>query len=270
MLEPAASATTRAPAPEWPTLAGRRAVVVDATSGLGCAAARLLAARGARVALLAPQVSAVDGLAVLIRRAGGQALPIAADITDSASLQAAADAVQRSFGGTDLVFNNIDVKLPGAVGHQPWREWQRQIDHNVTGAMQLIHAFVRQLKTAAEQGGMADLVNTSSIAARHVYGQFAAYGATKACISHLTQHLRGELGRFGVRVSVIEPDLTETDSDGRLAPHDLGPACRPHSMSDRSGYLRPDDVAQVLAFIAAQPPHVSLQQVVIMPTRDGV
>jgi len=249
-------------------LAGRVAVVTGASSGIGRAGALHLAARGARVALLARRRPALEALAAEIRAAGGQAWSIEADVTDAASVDAAAELVRREAGGADLVFNNAGLMLPGAVGAQPFAEWERQVDLNVTGALRVLRAFVPQLEAAAARGGPADLVNTSSIAGQYLFPYFAVYSATKAFVSHLTRHLRLELGPKDVRVAMIEPGIVATE----LQDHVTFQGARDWlaEAAKTITFLEPDDVARALGFIVSQPRHVNLQQVVLMPTREGV
>jgi len=249
-------------------LAGRVAVVTGASSGIGRAGALHLASRGARVALLARRRPALEALAAEIRAAGGEAWSIEADVTDAASVDAAAERVRREAGGADLVFNNAGLMLPGAVGAQPFAEWERQVDINVTGALRVLRAFVPQLEAAAARGAPADLVNTSSIAGQYLFPYFAVYSATKAFVSHLTRHLRLELGPKDVRVAMIEPGIVATE----LQEHVTFQGARDWlaEAAKTITFLEPDDVARTLGFIVSQPRHVNLQQVVLMPTREGV
>jgi len=249
------------------TLAGRVAVITGASSGMGRATALQLAACGARVALLARRAPALEDLAAKIRSEGGFALPLAADVTSAESMQAAAAAVAREFGGADLVFNNAGLMLPGAIEAQPFSEWQQQIDLNITGAMRVIHAFLPQLEAAAAQGKVVDLVNTSSIAGQNIYSYFAVYAATKAYVSHLTRQLRMELGPRNIRVSAIEPGITDTELQGHFTFQ--GATDWIANARQSIDFLQPDDIARVVAFLAEQPKHVNLQQVVVMPTREG-
>lgn len=249
-------------------LAGRVAVITGASSGMGRASALLLASRGARVALLARRQSALQAIAAEIRQAGGTALAIATDVTNEASLQAAAQAVAENFGEADLVFNNAGIMLPGAIEAQPFAEWQQQVDLNVTGALRVIQAFLPQLESAAAKGKVVDLINTSSIAGQYVYSYFAVYSATKAFVSHLTRQLRMELGPRNIRVSMLEPGITDTELQGHFTFQ--GATDWIANARKSMEFLRPEDIARVVAFLAAQPKHVNLQQVVIMPTKEGM
>jgi NADP-dependent 3-hydroxy acid dehydrogenase YdfG len=249
-------------------LAGRVAVVTGASSGIGRASAALLASRGAKVALLARRRPALDELAAGIRRAGGEALALEADVTDAASMADAAAAVRAAYGRADLFFNNAGVMLPGAIGEQPVAEWEHQIDLNITGAMRALRSFLPQLEEAAAAGATVDLINTSSIAGQYLYPYFAVYSATKAYVSHLTRHLRLELGPRDIRVSMIEPGIVATE----LQEHVTFQGARDWlaNAAKTIEFLQPDDVARVVGFIVSQPRHVNLQQVVVMPTREGV
>lgn len=249
-------------------LNGRVAVVTGASSGMGRATSLLLASRGARVALLARRQDALEQLAAEIGALGGDALALPTDVTEQASVQAAAAAVHARYGNADLVFNNAGLMLPGAVGAQPQREWERQIDINVTGAMRVIQAFIPQLEAAAAEGKVVDLINTSSIAGQYLYGYFAVYSATKAFVSHLTRHLRLELGPKNIRVSVIEPGITETELQGHVT--FPGAIDWLANAAQSIEFLKAEDIAATVGFIVSMPRHVNMQQIVVMPTREGI
>jgi NADP-dependent 3-hydroxy acid dehydrogenase YdfG len=249
-------------------LAGRVAVITGASSGMGRATAMLLASRGAKVALLARRKGVLDDIVAHIHDLGGEALAIATDVTDQASVDAAAEVVRSRFGNADLVFNNAGLMLPGAIGAQPQREWESQIDLNVTGAMRVIQAFLPQLEAAAAQGKTVDLINTSSIAGQYVYSYFAVYSATKAFVSHLTRQLRTELGPKNIRVSVIEPGITETELQSHFTFQ--GAIDWLENASKSIEFLKAEDIAATVGFIVAMPKHVNMQQIVIMPTKEAI
>ncbi|WP_128431372.1 SDR family oxidoreductase [Streptomyces cyaneus] len=239
-----------------------------ANGGIGEAVAVLLAAQGARVALLARRGERLEAITEKIRADGGRALAVVADVTDDASVAAAADRIHEAYGTVDLVVNNAGVMLPNPIEDARVDEWQRMIDTNVTGVLRVIGAFAEDLTEAAGQGRSADLVNVSSIGA-HVTGftNYAVYGATKAAVTHLSALLRGEFGPRDVRVTNIEPGLTETE----LASHIDNDGLREQvgGMVEAMGTLAAGELADLVAYVASRPRHVNLRQVVVLPTRQA-
>ncbi|MFE4395166.1 MULTISPECIES: SDR family oxidoreductase [Streptomycetaceae] len=250
-----------------PSLAARTAVVTGAASGMGAATARLLAASGARVALLARRTERLDSLAEKIAAAGGQALAVTADVTDQASVDAAAKAVHDAYGPVDLVVNNAGVMLPNPLADGRIDEWTRMVDTNLTGALRIVRAFGSDLTAAAAEGRTADLVNVSSIASHMVFPDYAVYGATKAALTQLSAALRSEFGPRDVRVSAIEPGLTDTE----LAGHIDNPVLREQlgGMFDAIPALAAEDVADLIAYTVSRPRHVNLRHLVVLPTRQA-
>jgi NADP-dependent 3-hydroxy acid dehydrogenase YdfG len=245
-------------------LEGRVAVVTGASSGIGEASAEKLAALGARVVVLARRAERLAELVTRIQKNGGSALAIAADVTVKEAVHAAADQVATELGDADLVFNNAGVMLPAPVEELAAGQWQHQIDLNVTGLMNVIGAFTPQLVRAAAERGVADLINTSSIAAQNIFPNFAVYSATKAYVTHLSRHLRVELGPKNVRVAAIEPGIVGTELQSHVT--DQGALDWLAGAKQTMEWLTPQDVAEVTGFIAMLPPRVNLQQVTIMPT----
>jgi NADP-dependent 3-hydroxy acid dehydrogenase YdfG len=248
------------------SLAGRVAVVTGAASGIGGAVAVLLAAQGARVALLARRAERLETVAQKIRADGGEALAVVADVTDDASVDRAAAAVRDAYGTVDLVVNNAGVMLPNPIADGRADEWQRMIDTNVSGVLRIIRAFTGDLLATAGAGGTADLVNISSIAAHAVYPAYAVYSTTKAAVTHLSQVLRAELGPKDVRVTNIEPGLTETELKTHLDSEEL--AAQLDGMLEAIGGLPAAEVADVVAYVTSRPRHVNLRQVMVLPTRQ--
>ncbi|MFE5879745.1 SDR family oxidoreductase [Streptomyces hydrogenans] len=245
-------------------LQGRVAVVTGASSGIGEAAAEKLASLGAHVVVLARRADRLRDLVERIAENGGTALALTADVTDPAAVQVAADRVEAELGGADLLFNNAGVMLPAPIEERAAGQWQRQIDLNVTGLMNVIGAFTPHLVRAGQERGVADLINTSSIAARNIFPNFAVYSGTKAYVTHLSRHLRTELGPKGVRVSAIEPGIVGTELQSHVT--DQGAIDWLEDSKESMDWLTPQDVAETIGFLAALPPRVNLQQVTIMPT----
>ncbi|MGW1192560.1 SDR family oxidoreductase [Streptomyces sp. NPDC002559] len=250
----------------YDTLTGRTAVVTGAASGMGAATARLLAANGARVALLSRRADRLDDLAARIAAEGGQAIAVPSDVTDDVSVDAAAATIHAAYGPTDLVVNNAGVMLPNPLEDGRIDEWSRMIDTNVTGALRIVRAFSADLIAAAATGRPADLVNISSIAAHVAFPDYAVYGATKAALTQLSTTLRTELGPRDVRVTNIEPGLTDTE----LGQHVDNPALSQQlqGMFEVIDALSADEIADVVGFVTSRPRHVNLRQVIVLPTRQ--
>ncbi|MFF2081528.1 SDR family oxidoreductase [Kitasatospora sp. NPDC058162] len=245
-------------------LAGRVAVVTGASSGIGEASAEKLASLGARVVVLARRAERLAELVERIEKNGGSAVAIAADVTDVEAMQAAADRVEAEFGGADLLLNNAGVMLPAPIEELATAQWKQQIDLNITGLMNAIGVFTPQLVKAAAEQGVADLINTSSIAAQNIFPTFAVYSGTKAYVSHLSRTLRAELGPKKVRVSALEPGIVGTELQSHVT--DQGALEWLEGSKGDMEWLTAGDVAEAVGFIATLPPRVNLQQVTIMPT----
>ncbi|MFB7908554.1 MULTISPECIES: SDR family oxidoreductase [unclassified Kitasatospora] len=245
-------------------LAGRVAVVTGASSGIGAASAEKLAALGARVVVLARRAERLAELVERIEKNGGSAVAIAADVTDVEAMQAAAARVETEFGGADLLLNNAGVMLPAPIEELATAQWKQQIDLNITGLMNAIGVFTPQLVKAAAERGVADLINTSSIAAQNIFPTFAVYSGTKAYVSQLSRTLRAELGAKKVRVSAVEPGIVGTELQSHVT--DQGALDWLEGAKAAMEWLTPEDVAETIGFIATLPPRVNLQQVTVMPT----
>ncbi|MFD4945470.1 SDR family oxidoreductase [Streptomyces sp. NPDC058409] len=249
------------------TLAGRTAVITGAASGMGAATARLLAAQGVRVALLARRAERLEELAAMIESKGGEALVVTADVTDQASVDAAAERVHSTFGQVDLVVNAAGVMLPNPVDEGRTDEWQRMIDTNVTGALRIIRAFTSDLVAVAADGRTADLVNISSIGAHVAFPNYAVYGATKAALTYLSSSLRTEFGPRDVRVTNIEPGLTDTELGGHIDNAELSGQL--DGMFDAIGALSSEEIADLVAYATSRARHINLRQLIVLPTRQA-
>ncbi|HWV85165.1 MAG TPA: SDR family oxidoreductase [Capillimicrobium sp.] len=246
-------------------LDGRVAVVTGASSGIGVATARRLAAGGAAVALIARRADRLDALASEL---GDRALPVAADATDPDALDAAAASIADRLGAPDLVVANAGVMLPAPFEEGRRDDWLRMVDLNLVGVLDTLRAFLPGVLSAADADRPADLVVVSSLAARATFPGYAVYCATKAAVTHLAAGLRAELGGRGVRVTNVEPGLIDTE----LADHIGHDAEREALAQWRAtvGTLVAEDVADAIAHVAGRPAHVHLGDLLIQPTRQAV
>jgi NADP-dependent 3-hydroxy acid dehydrogenase YdfG len=244
-------------------LDGTTAVVTGASSGIGDATARALAAEGATVALLARRRDKLEDLA---QELGAGAEVHEVDVTDADAVREAIEAVVRDHGRIDVLVNNagygtMDPALEADLG-----EWQKMVDVNLTGVLATTHAAVSHL-TKAAQGprGIADVVTVSSVAGRTVTGPGSnVYAATKHAVNAFSEALRQELSPHHVRVGLVEPGLVDTEltNTGRQNTPDAS------SASDL-GVLEASDIADAVVYMVTRPPRTAVNEVLIRPTEQG-
>ncbi|WP_406496512.1 SDR family NAD(P)-dependent oxidoreductase [Streptomyces sp. NBC_01604] len=215
--------------------------VTGASSGIGAATARALAAHGAAVALVARRKNRLDDLVAQIGQTGGTALAVQADITGRAQAQAAVQQTVDGQGRLDTLVNNAGLMLIGpAVGADTW---DRMIKINLQGPLHTTHAALPHLLQAAEQDPrhVADIVNISSVAGRRAGNGYAVYNLTKFGVNGFTESLRQELTQRHVRVGVIEPGdvATELGRSGRSSRSPWSRACSPSRGRSRPATPRP-------------------------------
>jgi NADP-dependent 3-hydroxy acid dehydrogenase YdfG len=241
---------------EQPT--GRVAVVTGASSGIGEATARALAADGHRVALLARRADRIQALADEL---GDGAIAIEADVTDRDSVVAAADRVQQELGGADILVNNAGVMLTAPFSSDQREEHRRMVETNLLGAMTATEVFLDQLR-----GHGGDLVNVSSVAGRVAPAGFAAYAATKWGINGWSEALRVEL-QPDIRVTVIEPGAIATELADHITHADSKMAAE--EATAEIG-IPAQDIADVIAFAVSRPQRVTLNEILVRPTAQAM
>jgi len=247
-------------------LTGRVAVVTGASSGIGEQVARALAARGASVALLARRVDKLNALVGEIEQAGGAARAYPVDVTDLPAVLATARAISSDLGGAGIVVNNAGIMLPTPIASIDPDVWKQQVDLNIGAVNNVVIAFTDQLVAAAAAGGVADLVNTASIAGKHLFPTFSSYAASKAYVIHLGNNLRAELGPKNVRVTTIEPGIVATELQDHIADNSVRE--RLAGTRETIDWLTPADIASVIAFAVGLPSRVNLSEIAILPTRQ--
>ena len=245
-------------------LDGKVAAVTGATSGIGQATAVALAGAGAKLALAGRREDRLTALAERIEADGGRALAVPTDVGDEAQASAFVQRAHDELGGLNILINNAGVMLLGPVTGADTEDWRRMINANCFGVLYCTHAALPLL---GEAGG-GDIVNVSSVAGRQASLGSAVYNMTKWGVNGFTEGLRQEALHAGIRVSVVEPGMVETE----LLEHNTNPMVLEAAKKLREQVGTPlsaDDIARVILYIVSQPEHVAVNEVLIRPTRQS-
>ena len=243
-------------------LSGKAVAITGASSGIGEATALTLAKAGASVALGARRKDRIDELAARIEDEGGTAVALEVDVSDEAAARGFIEAAHERLGRLDTLVNNAGVMLLGPVEQADSEDWRTMVNVNLLGLMYCTHAALPIM--LGQEGG--DIVNISSVAGRLARAGNAVYAATKFGVGAFSEGLRNEVTERGVRVTLIEPGFVDTELQG----HNTGEvletleAMREHLRDP----LRAQDIANGILYAVSQPPHVSINEVLIRPTRQ--
>jgi len=233
-----------------PRLAGKRAIVTGAGSGIGRASALLFAAEGARVIAVDKAGAAVEETVAAIKAAGGTGIAIAADVGSESDVQGLVERAAMDWGGLDIVYANAGISGGWTpILEQSVELWQEVLRVNLIGPFLAIkHAA----PVMAKQGGGA-IVCTASVAGLRASAGGSAYSASKAGVISLVQTAANDLAGTGVRVNAICPGLIET---GMTKP--IFDGARARGSVDRIGQLNPTlrygvprEIASMALFLAS-------------------
>ncbi len=243
-----------------PALAGRKIAITGASSGIGEATAEALVAAGASVALGARRVDRIEALAERIGSDEAKAVAIEVDVGDEAQARSFVEQAQSELGGLDCLVNNAGVMLLGAVEGTDTAEWRRMVDVNVLGLLYCTHAALPILR----EGGGGDIVNVSSVAGRHANAGSAVYNFTKFGVTGFSEALRQEALHSKVRVTCIEPGFVATELQGHN--NDTVQKMIDDLQEKIGDLLQASDIANAILYAVSQPPHVSINEVLVRPT----
>lgn len=234
-------------------------VITGASSGIGEATAKLLAAKGAKVVLGARRTDRLDQIATEIEAAGGTALARSVDVTDAESVEALVYNAHNMFGRVDAIFNNAGVMPLAPMSALKTDEWDNMINVNIRGVLNGIAAVLPIFK---EQGG-GHVINTASIGAHVVVPSGVVYCATKYAVWAISEGLRQE--SQDVRVTTISPGVVETELG-----HDISDATSKDLLTQfRQIALTPDAIARAVLYALDQPAEVDVNEVIVRPTASA-
>ena len=228
-------------------LDGRTAVVTGGGRGIGRSVALGLAGEGMRVVLAARSEGEIESVAEEIRDAGGEAMAVPTDVTDTGDVSTLFERARERFGRVDLLVNNAGTNANRKLWELSDEEWETVIDVNLNGTFRCSR---EALAGGMVERGEGTIVNVGSLAGKVGFAGTSAYGASKHGIQGLTNALAKELKDTDVRVSAVCPGQVATDLTDDIAAVDR---------------LEPGDVTELVVFLATRPPNVYVPEVVAVP-----
>ncbi|MFB7781844.1 SDR family oxidoreductase [Streptomyces vinaceus] len=243
------------------TDAAKVVAITGASSGIGEATARRLAADGHRVFLGARRTDRLDALTREITAAGGTADFRRLDVTNAADVNSFVSAARERHGRVDVMVNNAGVMPLSPLEALRVEEWDRMIDVNVRG---VLYGIAAALPVMRAQGG-GHFVNIASVGAYEVVPTAAVYCAGKFAVRAISEGLRQESRDGSIRVTLVSPGVTESE----LADSIGDPAAREAMKSYRAEALPASAIAEAIAYAVSQPARVDVNEIVVRPAASA-
>jgi len=240
---------------------GKVVVITGASSGLGEAAARLLADEGATVVLGARREDRLRALTDELTRRGDKALAIPTDVSRRDQVRRLVDGAVEAYGRIDVLINNAGVMPLSPLDRLKVDEWDRMIDVNLKGVLYGIAAALPHMR----QRKSGHIINVSSVAGHKVRAGGAVYAATKHAVRALSEGLRQEVKPYNIRTTVISPGVVLSELPNAASEPDVSANLR--KMYDDLG-IPPESFARAVVFAMSQPEDVDVNEILFRPTRQ--
>lgn len=243
------------------SLRDRIVFITGASSGIGQSCARAFAAQGARLVLAARRAERLERLAVELKTEHGpDILVLKLDVRDPEAVEAAVSGLTAEWAAIEVLVNNAGLSRGLDKLHEgKLQDWDEMIDTNIKGLLYVSRAVIPGM-VARDRG---HVINIGSIAGHEVYPLGNVYCATKFAVKALSKGLRLDLNGTGVRVTSVDPGLTETEFS----------VVRFHGDGERAGKtyqgftpLAPGDIADAVVYCATRPARVNVSEMIVMPT----
>jgi NADP-dependent 3-hydroxy acid dehydrogenase YdfG len=244
------------------SLQGRSIIVTGASSGIGQATALALAELGAHVTIAARREDRLQALAGEIAAVGPEPLPVPCDVTDRTQVERVVSFAVERFDKVDAVVANAGVMPLSPMAKLDVAHWDQMIDVNCKG---LLYTIGAALPHFLERGG-GHIVSVSSVAGRIVFPGAAVYCGTKHFVHAVSEGLRAELGAQNIRVTTVAPGYVATELQSHIPDEDIRRAI--DEMYGDMPVLQSEDIAASIVYALSQPPHVSVNEVLVRPTRQ--
>lgn len=232
-------------------------VITGASSGLGEAAARLLAREGAKLVLGARRLDRLQVLASELSLGEGAILQT--DVTDVGQVRRLVDHAVETHGRVDVIINNAGLMPHSPLERGKVEDWDRMIDVNIKGVLYGIAAALPHMKT--QKSG--HIINVSSVAGHKVGPGGAVYAATKHAVRIISEGLRQEVKPYNVRTTIISPGAVATELPDSVTEADVAEGVR--ALYDRVA-IPADSFARTVVFAMSQPDEVDINEILFRPT----
>lgn len=237
-------------------------IITGASSGIGKASAKMLAAEGAKVIAVARNQERLNGLVNEVTKHGGEITGFVADVTNLDDSKKLAQFAKNTYGSVDILINNAGLMLFSYWSDLAIDDWNKMIDTNIKG---YLNAIAGVLPIMLEQKS-GQILNMDSVAGHQVDPAAGIYCATKFFVQAMTESMRKDLGvNHGIRVNTVSPGVINTgwadkvtDPEGRKAAQELNKIA-----------IDPDDVARAVVYALNQPENVTVNDLIISPTRQN-
>jgi len=240
---------------------GKVIVITGASSGLGAAAARLLAESGATLILGARRADRIRSLARdLSDGTGGFAIAVPTDVTDALQVQRLVDEAVSRFGRIDVMLNNAGVMPLSPLDRYKVDEWDRMIDVNIKGVLYGIAAALPHMQK--QKSG--HIINVASVAGHTWFPTGTVYCGTKWAVRAISEGVRQEVKPYDIRTTIISPGAVATELLDSISEVDVLEATRKAT----SIAIPADSFARMVAFAISQPDEVDVNEILFRPTRQ--
>jgi len=239
-------------------IAGKVVVITGASSGLGEATARYLAARGAKLTLGARRL---DRLQILAKELSlGEGAISQTDVTDRDQVRRLVDGAVKMHGRIDVIINNAGVMPHSPLERGKVEDWERMIDVNLKGVLYGVAAALAHMK--AQKSG--HIINVSSVAGHKVRPGSAVYAATKAAVRVISEGLRQEVKPYNIRTTIISPGAVQSELADSITEPDIAATVR----ANYGNAIPAESFARVVAFAISQPEDVDINEILFRPTKQ--
>ena len=246
------------------SLENKNIIVTGASSGIGEATAKKLAAAGANVVITARRTERLNELKDAIENDGGKALAITGDVTSKEDWKSIVEQTHNNFGKVDVLVNNAGLMPLSFVENLKTDEWDKMVDVNIKGVLNGVASVVPDMKKTKS----GHIINISSVAGRKIMPAGAVYCATKYAVRALSEGIRLEMGpKYNTKVTSIEPGFVATELTNTITDDDVKDMM---SQFEDLTPLQASDIADSIYYALTQPEHSSVNEILIRPTNQDL